>query len=509
MPKKNKKNNLASQTSVPETENFNVEAFEDEFLEADDFYVEDENNAEPYDIEMSDDELSEADDAEMASEHEADYVSKKSKKIKKTKEPKPCKQKKEPDNSEKTNEADELSTAYLVRLAATLTLICVSVAFLLAIVNNITKDIIAENKIKEVRDAIMSVFPDCDSASEFVTDDGETVYIAVKNDVIIGYCVKSAGSGYNGDVETLISFDTDGCVSGIKIVSMSETPGVGTKVKSESFLEQFFGFDREVSLGEDVDGISGATFSSRAVTEAVNYAISLEVDLDVAANSIGVAYIGEEGKVSDKGDANIDNGDEEINIGEAGEEGEIPEIEPVETETESESASETEYQPVIETETQPIVYLPETEVETDPPMVIEPYIPPAPETEAETEPEPETEAETEPIVETEPETEETVNHIEWEPAWDSEPETSDKDETESETSDKEETESETSDKEETESETSDKEETESETSDKEETESETSDKEETESEKSDKDETESSSRPSSSGGGRLPGGGIG
>jgi Na+-translocating ferredoxin:NAD+ oxidoreductase RnfG subunit len=56
---------------------------------------------------------------------------------------------------------------------------------------------------------------------------------------------------------------------------MSETPGIGTKVQADSFLSQFNG----QSGAAEADIISGATFSSRAVIEAVNKALDVEIDV--------------------------------------------------------------------------------------------------------------------------------------------------------------------------------------------------------------------------------------
>ena len=158
-------------------------------------------------------------------------------------------------NEAEPQEVDELSGKYLCRLVITLMLICTCVAFMLAFVNNITKDIIAENKAAEVRAAIMKVFPDCDRTEEFTAADGSVVYIAVKNDTITGYCVNAAGSGYNGDVGFMIGIDTDHTLSGIRIVSISETPGVGTKIQSDSFLSQFLGLKEPAVLGEILAGV--------------------------------------------------------------------------------------------------------------------------------------------------------------------------------------------------------------------------------------------------------------
>lgn len=308
---------------------------------------------------------------------------------------------------------DTNSSQYLIRLVVVLSCICAGIALLLSVVNSITEDIIAENQVKAKQEAILAVFPKGDMVEEYTLDSGDTVYIVLNNNEIIGYTVNAEASGYMGPVEMMIGMTSDGAVDGIKIVSTGETPGVGTKIGAESFLSQFYGFDRTVELGNDVDAISGATFSSRAVEEAVNYAVSLEVNLAKIASNIGANFVGAS-NTFDNVDANDDNGDAQIEIGEAVGEGdetsvetlpvesEITEIEPIET------SEDTEY-----VETEPIEITPiETEpVETEIPVVIEPVIPDESETTVETwwqVIETETEVEPQPIIETETEVETTV-----------------------------------------------------------------------------------------------------
>ena len=176
---------------------------------------------------------------------------------------------------------------HLVKIVVVLTCICLGIALLLAVVNDITKDRIAENEILEKQNAILAVFPEGDTTAEYTTEEGETVYIVTKEGKIIGYCVNAIGSGYNGDINMMIGLSADHEITGLTIVSMSETPGVGSKVGSGAFLERFIGFDHPVTIGEDVDGISGATFSSKGVAQAVSIAASLKVDLLDAAEKIG------------------------------------------------------------------------------------------------------------------------------------------------------------------------------------------------------------------------------
>ena len=190
--------------------------------------------------------------------------------------------KEEPSGSVETEEAEDAedaeentSPAYLFKLVAVLTLICTCVALLLAVVNSITADKIAENAANEQQKAILAIFPEGDETKEYINEAGDTAYIVYREGAPIGYCVNSAGSGFGGDVNVMVGMDLTGAVCGLKIVSMSETPGIGTKVQSDSFLSQFVG----QSGSAEADIISGATFSSRAVSEAVDKALAVEIDV--------------------------------------------------------------------------------------------------------------------------------------------------------------------------------------------------------------------------------------
>lgn len=385
---------------------------------------------------------------------------------KKEKKPKEKKEKKAPRKKEKSEPKAEKapaegSTAYTVRMVVILAAICTGIALLLSVVNMLTENVIAENVVKEQNKAVLSIFPDGEEVKEYTLDSGETVFAIIKDGGIIGCCVNSVGSGYGGDINLMVGIDTDGKVSGISFVSMSETPGVGTKVKGEGFVSQFIGLGENAVIGENVDGISGATFSSKGVAEAVNNALALGIDFEEMAKNLGEAVtIGGE-NTDDFHNSNEDNGEESIKA----EEVEEAETTPAETETETETEPETEPEvPVIaepetepETETETETQAPETETETwipetqpetqAPETETQPPETEAPETESETQPEtqtPETETETETDTETETEAPETETETETDPGEiEIEIETDPETETETETETEEETETET------------------------------------------------------------------
>ncbi len=103
-----------------------------------------------------------------------------------------------------------------------------------------------------------------------------------KDDNIVGFVfnVTSKG-GYGGDISFSVGLDTTGVVTGISILSIEETPGLGMKAKEDSFINQYvdkngsFVVDKDSPSENDnkIDGISGATITSRAMTDGVNGAV--------------------------------------------------------------------------------------------------------------------------------------------------------------------------------------------------------------------------------------------
>ena len=110
--------------------------------------------------------------------------------------------------------------------------------------------------------------------------DGNALYAASKNGKDAGVCVVWYTPGYGGDVKVLTGIDQNLKVTGIRILEHSETPGLGANSTRESFYTQYNGKTKEIGVkknspGEnDIQALSGATVTSRAVTSAVNISLS-------------------------------------------------------------------------------------------------------------------------------------------------------------------------------------------------------------------------------------------
>ena len=100
-----------------------------------------------------------------------------------------------------------------------------------------------------------------------------------KDGNVLGSVVVNVAKGYGGDISVMTGVDKDGKVTGVNILSHSETAGLGANAVKESFRDQFVGLVKGITVSKDkpgensIDALTGATVTSRAVTKAVNAAI--------------------------------------------------------------------------------------------------------------------------------------------------------------------------------------------------------------------------------------------
>ena len=170
----------------------------------------------------------------------------------------------------------ESTFMHIVRLTVTLLAICAVVAAVLAGVNMITKDAIAANQEKKTQDALVAVLPDAKGLEEVELTGDTGIVSAVYTDGE-NYAVTVTPGGFDGEVTMMVGIH-DGAVTGISVISHTETPGLGAvaaaqNAKGEAFRSQFVGKTGTLILGDHVDAMSGATITSTAVVTGVNAAL--------------------------------------------------------------------------------------------------------------------------------------------------------------------------------------------------------------------------------------------
>ncbi|NLM11217.1 MAG: RnfABCDGE type electron transport complex subunit G [Clostridiaceae bacterium] len=174
----------------------------------------------------------------------------------------------------------------IIKPTLILFIVCAVITGALAYVNGITENIIlvrAEETQKQYRKEVMS------EADSFVKINPEGIpekiagiYEAYSNDTLAGYVIDVVTKGYGGSMNLTVGINTDGKVTGVIIGDNNETPGLGSKAEETDFIDQF----KEVSVNDtltvvkqnkksanEIQAISGATITSRAVAEGVQVAL--------------------------------------------------------------------------------------------------------------------------------------------------------------------------------------------------------------------------------------------
>ncbi len=172
----------------------------------------------------------------------------------------------------------------IIKISVILFIYSVIAGGALALVNSITKPKIEMQKRLVLERALLKALPNSDkNAIVRIEQDELTFYKGYANPDttnLIGYAFLVKGAGYSSEIETMMGVDTLGVISGLMILHQLETPGLGTKIEEIRygeekpwFTEQFIG-RQWPGLAVDKDGgeihsITGATISSRAVTNSI------------------------------------------------------------------------------------------------------------------------------------------------------------------------------------------------------------------------------------------------
>lgn len=177
----------------------------------------------------------------------------------------------------------------LVKPVVVLVVICVITSALLAVTNGATAPIIAKAEKEAAMAAYAEVLPQAEGDFEPVETSVESIAQVVKATNGTGFAVKALGRGYGGDVPVVLGFDAEGAIVNVKFLQNDESAGFGMKLwdgneAGSTFAQSLTGKNAHVTLKADgVDGIAGATISSKAVVAAVNSAMDCIEEVKGAA----------------------------------------------------------------------------------------------------------------------------------------------------------------------------------------------------------------------------------
>ena len=199
----------------------------------------------------------------------------------------------------------ENKSSSLVKDALILTIITVVAGVLLGLVYEVTKAPIAAANEAATQAAYREVFADAATfteaegfdaaaASDYVhsagyeDDDVDAVLVAADaSGTQLGYVITmTSHAGYGGDITFSMGITNDGVMNGYSITDISETAGLGMKAKEEKFMSEFKGIPvgayevtKTSPAGEfEIEAISGATITSRAMTGAVDAGMAYFTD---------------------------------------------------------------------------------------------------------------------------------------------------------------------------------------------------------------------------------------
>ena len=181
----------------------------------------------------------------------------------------------------------------MFKLGLNLLIISAVAALLLALTNSVTASTIAQRNEQanaEARKLVLESAQDFEQVKDAKTDNSKGVEVSEIYEAkdasgnTVGYTLKVLPSGYGGTIELMVGIDSaNGQVSGINVVSNSETAGLGAKATDPEFSDQYKGKPlEELSVlkngtpgDTEIKAISGATITSTAVTNGVDAAIEV------------------------------------------------------------------------------------------------------------------------------------------------------------------------------------------------------------------------------------------
>lgn len=176
----------------------------------------------------------------------------------------------------------------VVKMILVLTAVGVLSGASLVMIYTLTSQKIHDNRNKESEQAVLNIFPDANIAApkKGAKKGAEGIIEVVdKDNKLLGYAFKAKGNGYQGTIEIIGGLNADLTqLQGIEIVESQETPGLGAEIAGSKFKDQFKGLpvtqkieyvkNEKPTEAYQIEAITGATISSRAVVKTLNKRIA-------------------------------------------------------------------------------------------------------------------------------------------------------------------------------------------------------------------------------------------
>ena len=156
-------------------------------------------------------------------------------------------------------------------------------AVILAVAGLGFRGLAAQNAREELQEKLRLMLPDTTS---FTRREGDGNLVQAVYEGKSGAVVQVRTKGYVYDVELLVAVRHDGTVTGLAVRDAHETPGLGSAILFDhTFLARFLKTDGQAEIGRDIEPITGATVSSRAVSRCVSAAVAAVTGEDVPSQA--------------------------------------------------------------------------------------------------------------------------------------------------------------------------------------------------------------------------------
>lgn len=178
----------------------------------------------------------------------------------------------------------------ILHMISVLTVIGLMVGGILSSVNYFAAPLIEANRLKALKEAIFYVLPKAKNY-ETIEKDDMIIYKGIdENGDTVGYSFTAEGPGYQANIKMMVGLQTDlSKLNGMQVLEQLETPGLGNLIEDDFFQDQFKGLEfrpkieyiknRKPEKPNQIQALTGATISSKAVTNNINNVIMDVIDV--------------------------------------------------------------------------------------------------------------------------------------------------------------------------------------------------------------------------------------
>lgn len=189
------------------------------------------------------------------------------------------------------------SNSEVITPTAVLAIICVVVTLALSSANLLTEKKIEQLKIESQNAAMAKLMEgEYTEATQKIGDEEITYHIVEKDGNKIGYIFITSAKGYGGEIQIMTAVNPDVSVAAVEILDASgETPGLGQNVTKPDWYSQFTKLIKGITVvkggtanaeNNEINAVTGATISSKAVTTAVNQALDYATEIVVKGDEL-------------------------------------------------------------------------------------------------------------------------------------------------------------------------------------------------------------------------------